>query len=325
MKFWQRFFSRWQNWMGLILVAGFIVVAVAAPLLSPNDPENPGPFKVVGKSYVLLPQPPTSDAPLGTLPGQVSISHALIWGTRSAILFGVSVTAISALIGSLVGSISAYFGGFTNRTLMWFSDSFMTFPIIAGVVVIQQIITITLANLGARFDRWGGIFFFNAADGNFDFVNQIPSIVDFLQSINPLLISFILFSWMPYARLMNTAVLRIKQSDYVMAARASGAKNKRIIFRHLLPNAITPVVVLAAKDIGGFVVLQSTFAFIGFGQGSPWATILILGRDWIYAPQGILTYWWVFVPATLILILFGVGWNLLGDGLNEALNPRIIK
>jgi peptide/nickel transport system permease protein len=165
------------------------------------------------------------------------------------------------------------------------------------------------------------MYFFDS-QGNVQFIEELPTYIQIIQNINPLLIAFILFSWMPYARLMNTVVLRIKQSDFVMAARASGAKNGRIIFRHIIPNAIAPVIVLAAKDIGGFVVLQSTFAFIGFGKGSPWADVLVIGRDWIYSPQGMLTYWWVFLPATITLILFGIGFNLLGDGFNDALNPR---
>jgi peptide/nickel transport system permease protein len=70
------------------------------------------------------------------------------------------------------------------------------------------------------------------------------------------------------------------------------------------------------------VLLQATFTFIGIGQSSAWGQILVSSRDWIISPGGIFTYWWTFLPATLALILFGVGWNLLGDGLNEALNPR---
>lgn len=322
MKFRHRFFSRWQNWVGLILTAGFVLVAITAPMLSSSNPGEPGPIKVVGKSHNLVPQPPSPAAPLGTLPGQVSVSHALIWGTRSALIFGVSVAVISALFGSIIGAVSAYFGGWLNRLLMWISDSFMTFPLIAAVVLIQQLITITLDSLGIRYDFYGTMYFFNP-NGEPEFLVRMTELVNFLQSINPLLIAFILFSWMPYSRLMNTVILRVKQSDYVMAARTSGTKNRRIILKHLIPNAIAPVIVLVAKDIGGFVVMQSTFAFIGFGKGSPWATILVQGRDWIYAPQGILTYWWVFLPTTIVLILFGIGWNLLGDGLNDALNPRI--
>jgi peptide/nickel transport system permease protein len=324
MKFRQRFFSHWHNWLGLTLVAGFVLVALTAPLLSPSNPDQPGPIKVVGNYRNSVPQPPSPDAPLGTLPGQVSVSHALIWGTRSALIFGVTVTLISAMVGSIIGAVGAYFGGLSNWLLMWISDSFMTFPLIAAVVLVQQLITITMDSLGIRYDHFGFLYFFNTS-GQPQLLDQMTAFVEFLQSINPLLIAFILFSWMPYARMMNTVVLRIKQSDYVMAARACGTKNGRIITRHLIPNAVAPVIVMTAKDIGGFVVLQSTFAFIGFGKGSPWANILIQGRDWIYAPQGIFTYWWVFLPATIVLILFGIGWNLLGDGLNDALNPRAAR
>ena len=94
------------------------------------------------------------------------------------------------------------------------------------------------------------------------------------------------------------------------------------MIRHLIPNAIAPVIVMAAKDIGALVVLQTTFAFIGLGNSTPWATTLLAGRDWIYSPNGILTYWWVFLPITIALILFGIGWNLLGDGLIDAMNPK---
>jgi len=80
-----RFFKRGQNYLGIFLVASFILVALAAPLLSPNDPENPGPVKIVGNTRKLVPQPPSDLAPLGTLPNQASVFHALVWGTRSAL------------------------------------------------------------------------------------------------------------------------------------------------------------------------------------------------------------------------------------------------
>lgn len=140
--------------------------------------------------------------------------------------------------------------------------------------------------------------------------------------LNPTALAFALFMWMPYARVMNASVMRMKQMEFVLAAKVSGAKKFRVIFRHLIPNAIAPVLVLAAKDVGALVVLQTTFSFIGLGHSTPWASALLSGRDWIFSPKGIVTYWWVFLPITLALILFGVGWNLLGDGLIDALNPR---
>ncbi len=144
-----------------------------------------------------------------------------------------------------------------------------------------------------------------------------------LYGLDAVMIAFILFSWMPHARIMNTMVMRIKQTEYVQAAQALGAGHATIIFRHLIPNAIAPVLVLAARDVGGMVLLQATFTFIGLGGNSLWGTLLVRGRDWVIGPGGnILTFWWVFLPATLALVLFGIGWNLIGDGLNEVLNPR---
>jgi len=322
----RRFFSRWQNWLGLILVTGFIFVAIAAPVLSPNDPDSPGPFKVVGRARDFEPRSPSEVPPLGTLSGQISVYHALVWGTRSAVVFGLVVTFFTAIIGILVGAISAYFGGFINNLLMRITDAFLSFPIIAGVVLITQLVTTTLYNAGLRFymGGLGGSFLTPSPTTYSSLPEEFPPFLVFLQSIDPVLIAFILFSWMPYARIMNTLVLRIRQKEYIEAARALGAGHSRIIFSHLIPNAIPPVIVLAARDVGGMVLLQATFTFIGLGGNSPWGMLLVRGRDWIITQGGIFTYWWVFLPATLALVLFGIGWNLLGDGLNDALNPRAL-
>lgn len=101
-----------------------------------------------------------------------------------------------------------------------------------------------------------------------------------------------------------------------------GAGWFRLIFKHLVPNSLAPILVLTARDVGGMVLLQATFSFIGMGGSSMWGMLLALGRDWIISPGGILTNWWAFLPATIALVLFGIAWNLLGDGLNDALNPR---
>jgi len=94
--------------------------------------------------------------------------------------------------------------------------------------------------------------------------------------------------------------------------------------QHLIPNAIYPAIVLAALDVGGMVIVQATFTFIGLPGGSPWGAILLTRRDWIIGPGGdFMSAWWVFIPAAVTVILFGMGWNLIGDGLNDWLNPRM--
>jgi peptide/nickel transport system permease protein len=277
---------------------------------------NPGPVKVVGRTVDKQPHPPSLKAPLGTLPGQVSVFHTLVWGTRSALVFGFSTAFFTAIIGMFIGASSAYFGGFINDVMMRITDAFLAFPLIAGVVLIQQVITITLVEINVYVPISGQIILINQPDNP-------PFWLRYLQEIDPLMVAFILFAWTPFARIMNTVVLTIKQAEYVEAARALGASHSRIISRHLIPNSVAPIIVLAARDVGGMVLLQATFTFIGMGGDSLWGNLLVGGRDWIIGPGGsILTYWWLFLPATLALMLFGVGWNMAGDLLNDVLNPR---
>ncbi len=319
----RRFFAHWQNRLGLLIVSMFVIVAIAAPVLSPQDPENPGSIKIVGSKRDFVPHPPSLAAPLGTLSRQISVYHSLVWGARSSVVFGLSVVAFAMIIGVLIGAISGYFGGILNDFLMRITDAFLAFPMIASVVFINQLYSIILFNTGVRYT--GSPAVMNAVStptGSFSVPPDLPFWFVLLQQINPVSIAFILFSWMPFARIMNTIVLRIKKTDYILAARALGVRNFRIIFKHILPNALAPVIVLAARDVGGMVLLQATFTFIGMGGNSPWGMLLAIGRDWIISAGGILTYWWVFLPATLALVLFGIGWNLMGDGLNDALNPR---
>jgi peptide/nickel transport system permease protein len=320
----RRFFSRWQNWLGLFIVLFFIFIALAAPRLSPMDPEKPGTTKTVGYIRDFVPHPPSAEAPFGTLPKQLSVYHSVVWGARTALIFGVTVTAFAMLIGILVGACSAYFGGFVRGLLMRITDTFLAFPLIAGVILISQLFTLLLTQAGVVWMRQNfGLNPLSVSPLAMVIPEDLPFWLVTFQKIDPVILAFILFSWMPYARVTNTMVMRLMKTEYVEAARVIGARNGRIIFRHILPNAISPVIVLGARDVGGMVLLQATFTFIGLGGDSPWGMLLATGRDWVISPGGgIFTYWWVFLPATLALILFGIGWNLLGDGLNDVLNPR---
>lgn len=311
----RRFFLHWQNWLGLFIVLVFVLTALFAPLLSPKNLET----KDVVQSYLRVPQPPSPEAPLGTLPDKSSVYDALVWGTRDALKFGVGVTAFVFVFGTLIGTIAAFFGGRVNKLLMWTTDSFLAFPIIAAVVFFQQINNNLLVDLLAQTEYAG---FYTYVVNTPAILESFMPLYSTFMKLNPTALAFALFMWMPYARVMNASVMRMKQMEFVLAAKVSGAKKFRVIFRHLIPNAIAPVLVLAAKDVGALVVLQTTFSFIGLGHSTPWASALLSGRDWIFSPKGIVTYWWVFLPITLALILFGVGWNLLGDGLIDALNPR---
>jgi peptide/nickel transport system permease protein len=315
MRHYRHFLSHWQNWLALILVLSFTFASIFPALLSPNDPDNPGPFKRVGKGSDLVPRPPSENAPLGTMPRQLSVYHSLIWGARDAMRFGLLVAFSVACIGIVFGAVAGYAGGVVNRTMMRVADAFLTFPIIAAVALLTQLRVSTIYSLG-------GQDLVLLVQRGVPITSQ-SLILALLQRIDPLTFSLILFSWMPYARLVNTLVIELKQTEFIVAARSIGARPARILFRHILPNAITPAVVLFARDIGSFVLLQATFTFIGLGGGSIWGYILVNGRDWVIGLGGnVMAYWWVFLPATLAVILFGITWNLLGDGLSELLDPH---
>jgi peptide/nickel transport system permease protein len=289
-------------------------------LLAPPVPEKEfSPYQTVEKLKGRFPSPPGEYAVMGTIPTgllgkQLDVFYTLIWGTRSALKFGVLAALGTAILGVLVGAVSAFWGGWLNTVVMRITDAFLAFPIIVGVVLFQQLLSIA--------QNYAMIYYYDQQ------VGSEPAVISAVQAIfnyiDPVLLALILFSWMAYARLVNSRVFCLKDAEFIQAARAMGAGGGRIVLRHLIPNSISPAIVLAARDIGGMVLMQATLTFIGVGGGSEWGEILAIGRRWIVAPGGNpLTYWWVFVPVTLALVLFGIGWNLLGDGLNDWLDPKI--
>jgi peptide/nickel transport system permease protein len=145
-----------------------------------------------------------------------------------------------------------------------------------------------------------------------------------------MLVALIVFGWMSYARVVRGNVLAEREKEYVQAARATGVGGWRILFRHMLPNVTQGLFVLAAADVGAMVVLVAAFNFIGFGatgQGempAEWGQILNVARNWIIgSPGNAFEYWYTYVPISAAIVLFAIGWNLIGDGLRDALDPRL--
>lgn len=322
---WRAFFKQRQNWLALLLILTFVVIAAAAPRIAPqDDPESRVPFKSLGQTFDRLPEPPSAEHPLGTVPqienlpmfgiapGQDAfynwdVFFTLIWGTRSALQFGLVVTIVTAIFGIIIGAISAYVGGWVERLLMAITDAFLAFPVLGAIWIIQRTL------FTAVFDRF-------ADPATFRWWETILHEL----KISPIMLGLILFSWMPYARLINSSIAQLRQSEFITAARSMGASGWRILFRHLLPNAISPTIVLMAKDVGGMVILAAAFIFIGFGGEVAWAIVLVGSRDFALGLGGNpFVYWWTFLPIATAITLFGLGWNLLGDGLNRAMNPHL--
>ncbi|MGB8252630.1 MAG: ABC transporter permease subunit, partial [Anaerolineaceae bacterium] len=225
-------------------------------------------------------------------------------------------TLLTALIGIIVGAVSAMSGGRINQFSMRFTDGILCFPVIAGIAFFQQLIDMT------RITQTGDVQMFLSAP----FTVNTPQALEtssFFTNLNPVMLALIVLCWVPYARTLNLLILQTKRLEFITAAQASGASTWRIFLRHILPNTSAPLIVLATKDIGQMVVLQTTFSFVGFSGMSAWATPLLVSRSWIIGIGGNpWSYWWVYLPITLAIILFALGWNLLGDELNYWLNPR---
>ncbi len=216
MRGFKRFFSRWQNWVGVFLLLAYAILAVAAPVLSPQDPKNPGPFLVKGRINERQPQPPSATNPLGTLPGQVDVFHTIVWGAGDALTFSFTVVFFTALFGVTFGAVAGYLGGWVNGLLMRIADAFLAFPIIAGVVFFQQLVIMTISSQGGYYLQ-GELFGMEDYAGKPTFLQTLFNLID------PLMLSLILFSWMPYSRMINAIVITLKNTEFIQAARALGA------------------------------------------------------------------------------------------------------
>jgi peptide/nickel transport system permease protein len=276
--------------VGSLIVLGFFAMAISAPLLAPGEERGAIPRKGVG----VVPEPPQPGHPLGLMPDKYDVFYGLVWGTRTAFLVGLSISLSRALIGVVVGLVSGSFGGLVDAVVMRLTDAFMAFPIMAA------------AMLGLA---------------------ALP-----LQQTLGLVLVLILFGWMPYARLTRGNVLTEREKAYVQAARATGSRTRRILFRHLLPNSTHGLFVLVTSDIGAVVVLFAAFTFLRLIGNydtlklmqADWGQMLSNARNWIIgAPDQPFQYWYTYIPVSAAIVLFAAGWNLIGDGLRDVLDPHL--
>jgi peptide/nickel transport system permease protein len=294
---------------GFVLIGIFILIAIFAPVIIPPVTAK-DPFKIPRDGFRSDPRPMGSawtrnvpDIPfwyktvtgkdkwvhlLGTSEGQYDIFYGIIWGTRTAFQTGFVVTIATFLIGIIYGSISAYYGGWVDNILMRIVDILLILPSILAVLILAAVLT--------------------------------PKIG---KSLLPAMIALIAFGWMGYSRIIRGDILSVKERDYVLAARVIGVKDSRILFRHILPNAIFPTLVLASLAIGDVVLSFAALSFLGIGTEvgyADWGQVLSFARNWITSLN---TYWYIIVWPGLTLVFFVMGWNLVGDALRDVLDPRM--
>lgn len=287
MKIAKELFTRPMSLVGLVILVFFIVVAIAAPWLAPPWRAHE-PYRIPRDGWWAQPRPPSADHPFGTAEGQYDIYYGIIWGTRTAFRVGLIVTGVGCAIGMIIGSVAGFYGGFVDEILMRIADIFYTLPFLIAAMVVTVV-------LG--------------------------------RGLNKVMIAMILFSWMGYARVIRSEVLRIKEVDYTQAARALGAGTLRILLRHIIPNAIYPIFVLVSMNIGSMVLWASALSFLGLGSEvgyADWGQMISFSRNWILGTQGNpLEFWYTVIYPGAAIVLFVLAWNLVGDTLRDILDPRL--
>ncbi len=295
--------------IGLILLALFIFVAAAAPILAPPAP-GADPYHIPRDGYGSVPKPPGTEWShrqppipfwwkpvtghdqwihlMGTASGQWDIYYGVIWGTRTALFVGLSITLVGAIVGIAVGAISAYYGGWVDMVLMRITDVFMAFPFMLAAMTLSAVLTPVLG-----------------------------------KGLYPPMVALMAFGWMGFARLLRSDILSIREREYVLAAKVIGVHDSRIMFKHILPNAIFPSLVLGSMRIGSYVITFAALSFLGIGAEvgyADWGQLLSFARAWM---TQLTEYWYIVIYPGTILVLFVLSWNLVGDALRDVLDPRM--
>jgi peptide/nickel transport system permease protein len=273
--------------IGFSLIIFFTAVALFAPYIAPPKyPHNP--YLMPHKGFSPTPKPPSKTNIFGTTSGQYDIFYGAVWGTRTAFKIGIFVVGIAGFIGVALGVISGYYGGIIDEILMRIVDIVFAIPLLVLTMAI---------------------------------------VVAFGRGLDNVMIALAMVGWRNYVRVMRSSILALRELDFVQAARVMGVSNIKIMLRHILPNGIYPVLVMAFMDIGSMVIMAAFMSFIGLGAPkgyADWGQMVALARNYIIGPPGDpLKYWYAISIPGICIVLFVLAWNLIGDALRDAFDPRL--
>jgi len=279
---WYQFRRHQLAMAGLIVLSFLIIATLVGPYVWPT--------KMDAIDFAQSLQGPSADHPFGTDDLGRDIFARSLWGGRVSIAVGLTAVIIAITLGMTIGSLAGYFGRLDNP-LMRLTDLFLSLPVLPLLLVLIYLFRETLQRtFGAQL----GIFI------------MIVGVIGIL-------------NWMPVARLVRASFLSLKQKEFVEAARSIGARDRRIIVRHILPNVLSPVLVAATIGIGGAILTESTLSFLGLGFPSDvptWGRILYDARNYL----DIAPHWAIFPGLAIFLTVLSI--NFIGDGLRDALDPR---
>lgn len=292
----RRFRKNWLAVAGLVVIALFLILALFGPFIAPYD--------FLEQNIVKAFQGSSGEHLLGMDDLGRDILSRMLHGARTAALVAFFATIISLVIGVFVGGWAGIRGGRIDQFLMWFSDLIQAMPGLLLVILINTTLRRPIINwFDVLYEQTRNSFYLNTLW--LDYVLVFSALA--------------LIGWPGLARLIRGQVLSIGEEDYVLAARALGASEAHIMLRHVIPNAMGPLVVAVTAGMGGAILLEASLSFLGIGIQPPnasWGSMLEEGRR----------YWQIFphlmlIPAVTIGIV-QVAFVFLGDGLNDALDPR---
>ena len=275
------------------IVALFFLVAIAAPLLAPQDPFDPAQIELINSRISPL---WTADGQspflLGTDEQGRDVFSAILYGLRISLAVGVMGVALAATIGISLGLIAGYFGGFVDSLIMRIADVQLTFPAILIALLIDGVAKSVLSNQ-----------------------------LDPMATLGVLVCAIGLSFWVQYARTVRGSVMVEKNKDYVAAAQLIGLPSPVIMVRHVLPNTLGPIMVIATINLALAILTEATLSFLGSGMPDTMpslGTLIRIGNNYLFAGE-----WWIVAFPGLALALLILSMNMLGDWLRDALNPKL--
>lgn len=280
----------------VLLYAG----GVLAPWVAPYDYDIP--------DYTAFRKPPNWDHWAGTDRGGRDMLTRLLWGIQNTIILTLTAMATGSLvIGISLGLIAGYFGGKVDAIINRVGEVFSSFPDIFLIIILAA----TLKPRILEWVRW-------LEDNTFVDGLVKTGIVDYVV----VFLALVAFSWIGMARLVRAQVLQLKESQYVDAARAMGASTPRILFRHVLPNAISPIIVTVSMGMGTMVGTEIILGWLGLGIQPPRPSLGTMLFEGGVSLQIVRNTPWLLLGPGIVAWLMILSWNLLGDALNDVLNPR---
>ena len=274
---WQRFRRHRVALIGAVVLLVLTAGAVAAPLVTANDP-----YKVDISAYRTG---PAANHPLGTDSSGRDVFSRLLYAGRVSLSVGLVAVAIYTLIGVILGAFSGFYGGWADAFIMRLADIVLSFPALILIITVVSV-------LG-------------------------PSIYNIMLVIG-------LLGWPPIARIVRGLFLSLREREFILASRTVGVSNGRIIFRHMLPNALAPVIVAATFGMANAILLEAGLSFLGLGVQPPtpsWGNMLTDAQSLTVLES----MPWLWIPPGTMIALAVISINFIGDGLRDAFDPYLVR